>query len=404
MSVVEAVAESSAPSRSDRRRNQCSGVSRPAGPSTWEEALFRVEGDRAFKDRDFHRLDAALTAQAAAARSGGVIDPGGDVVRDAYETIRSKGENMIRRRWSVARRASAVIVMSLGLVSTSAGASSAPPARHVPDVAHVTPGSDYLALGDSVSFGYRESTTVPAPDYSSAANFVGFPEDVASALGLHLANASCPGETSTSFLNASAQSNGCENHVSATGAFAAGGYRSLYPLHVSYTGSQMAYALQYLKAHPRTSLITLMIGANDGFICQEITTDQCASPTELAPVLATVTKNVAIILHRLRVTADFKGQIVLVNYYSTNYSNALASAGSQAINQALDQGAAGFNVEIANGYAAFNQAAQYSAGNSCNAGLLTQLYTSSTMTGCGVHPSVGGQAILAQTVESVVHK
>ena len=308
------------------------------------------------------------------------------------------------RMWSVARRASAVIVLSMGLVNASASASSAPPARHFPDVAQVTPGSYYLALGDSVSFGYREATTVPAPDYSSAANFVGLPEDVAAALGLHLANASCPGETSSSFLSASAQSNGCENHLSATGTLAAGGYRSLYPLHASYAGSQMAYALQYLKAHPRTSLITLMIGANDGFLCQESTTDQCANPTELAPVVATITKNVATILHGLRVTAHFKGQIVLVNYYSTDYSNALTSAGSQAINQALDQGGAGFNVEIANGYNAFSQAAQYSAGNTCNAGLLTQLYTGSTLTGCGVHPSVGGQAILAQTVESVVRK
>ncbi len=325
-------------------------------------------------------------------------------MRDAYGAVSGKGEIMNRRMWSVARRASAVIVMSLVLVSTSASASSRPAARHFPSVAQVTPGTDYLALGDSVSFGYREPTTAPAPVYSSAANFVGFPEDVASALGLHLANASCPGETSSSFLNVNAQSNGCENHLSSTGTFAAGGYRSLYPLHVSYTGSQMAYALQYLKTHPRTSLITLMIGANDGFICQETTTDQCASTAELTPVLATIKKNVATILYGLRVTAHFKGQIVLVNYYSTDYSNVLASAGSQAINQALDQGGTGFNVEIADGYAAFSQAAQYSAGNTCNAGLLTQLYTGSTMTGCGVHPSVGGQAILAQTVESVVRK
>ena len=338
------------------------------------------------------------------ARSGGVIDPRGDVVRDAYEAVTSKGEIMNLRMWSVARRASAVIVMSMGLVSASASASSTPAARHFPSIAHVTPGSDYLALGDSVSFGYREATTVPAPDYSSATNFVGFPEDVAAALGLHLANASCPGETSSSFLNVSAQSNGCENQLSATGGLVAGGYRSLYPLHVSYTGSQMAYALQYLKSHPRTSLITLMIGANDGFVCQEVTTDQCASPTELGPVLATVKKNVTTILHGLRVTAHFKGQIVLVNYYSTDYSNGLASAGSQAINQAMDQGGAGFHVEIADGYAAFSQAAQYAANNTCNAGLLTQLYTGSVMTGCWVHPSVGGQALLAQTVESVVRK
>src|ERR1700722_19115291 len=44
----------------------------------------------------------------------------------------------------------------------------------------ITRGSGYLALGDSVSFGYQEPTVVPAPDYTNAANFVGFPEVIAS--------------------------------------------------------------------------------------------------------------------------------------------------------------------------------------------------------------------------------
>lgn len=315
-----------------------------------------------------------------------------------------KGGNIVKlSKWGTLRRGAATVVLVAALfTSASAGASGIPAKRHGPTVAKVTPGSDYLALGDSVSFGYRESTTAPAPDYSSAANFVGYPEYIAAALGLHLANAACPGETSSSLLNANALSNGCENHSSATATILPGGYRTLYPLHVSYSGSQMAFALQYLRAHPRTSLVTLMIGANDGFICQQTTTDQCTS--ELNSVLTTVTANVHAILHAIRVTAHFEGQIVLVNYYSMNYANALASASSAFLNNAMDAGGTGFNVEIADGYNAFQQAAQYSAGDSCAAGLLTRLFTNAAFTGCGVHPSVGGQAILAQTVESVVKK
>ncbi len=306
--------------------------------------------------------------------------------------------------WLASRRGAATLVLaSVLLTGASAGASSVPTARH-PGLAVATPGSDYLALGDSVSFGYRESTTTPAPDYGSAANFVGFPEYVASALGLHLANAACPGETSSSFLDPSALSNGCENHPSATGTIEPGGYRTIYPLHVRYPGGQMAFALHYLRTHPRTSLVTLMIGANDGFICQQTTADQCVSATELAPVLATVTAHVHTIVRALRLTAHFTGQIVLVNYYATNYANPLDSAASAYLNKALDAGGAGFHVEVADGYGAFEQAAQYSAGDSCAAGLLTRLFTASTFTGCGVHPSVAGQALLAQTVESVVKK
>ncbi len=301
------------------------------------------------------------------------------------------------------RGAAALVLVAVLLTGASAGASNAPTTRH-PGVAVAAPGTDYLALGDSVSFGYRESTTVPAPDYTSAANFVGFPEDVASALGLHLANAACPGETSASFVNASALSNGCENHPSATGTIEPGGYRTLYPLHLGYTGSQMAFALHYLRTHPRTSLVSLMIGANDGFICQQTTADHCVSAAELTPVLASVTANVRTIVRALRTTAHFTGQIVLVNYYATNYADPLVSLASAYLNKALDAGGAGFHVEVADGYGAFEQAAQYSAGDSCAAGLLTRLFSGTTFTGCGVHPSVAGQALLAQAVESVVKK
>jgi hypothetical protein len=71
----------------------------------------------------------------------------------------------------------------------------------------------YLALGDSVAFGYVPPQAVPAPNYSDAHSFVGYPEFLAQRLQERVFNASCPGETAASMLFAGAQSNGCENSV-----------------------------------------------------------------------------------------------------------------------------------------------------------------------------------------------
>src|SRR5881227_3183016 len=76
-----------------------------------------------------------------------------------------------------------------------------------------TPSATYLALGDSVTFGYLESTVVPTPNYSNQAYFRGYPERLAKELHARVVNPSCPGETSASLINAKAPSNGCENAV-----------------------------------------------------------------------------------------------------------------------------------------------------------------------------------------------
>jgi len=263
------------------------------------------------------------------------------------------------------------------------------PQRHAP--VWRTANRDYLALGDSVSFGYREPTTVPAPNYLDATTFVGYPEDVGAALGLKVANAACPGETSLSLIKANVQSNGCENSPGG-----GPGYRTAYPLHVSYSGTQLQYAVHYLTIHPRTRLVTLMIGANDAFLCEETTTDDCAS--ELPAVLKQISENITDILSVIRHDAHYHGQVVIVNYYSLDYSNTADNEGSEALNLAMDSAAQPFHVQIADGFAAFQTAALHSGGNSCTAGLLTQLSTG----GCGVHPSVAGQAVLALAVEEAM--
>src|SRR5215469_7599044 len=55
---------------------------------------------------------------------------------------------------------------------------------------HARDEPSYLALGDSVAFGYRPTSVTPAMGYLNPANFTGYPEDIAKTLRLHLVNAS----------------------------------------------------------------------------------------------------------------------------------------------------------------------------------------------------------------------
>src|SRR5260221_211751 len=92
---------------------------------------------------------------------------------------------------------------------------------------------EYLALGDSVAFGFN-----PLLDRSNADNFIGYPSPVAAALKETLTNPSCPGETSSHFITLAGTDNGC------------GPYRLNFPLHVAYSTSQLDFADGFLQSHP----------------------------------------------------------------------------------------------------------------------------------------------------------
>ena len=181
-------------------------------------------------------------------------------------------------------------------------------------------GRPYLALGDSVSFGF---ITNAGFEYVNPENFIGFPDYVGQTLKLHTSNAACPGETSGSFLSSTAPDDGCRF------------FRSQVPLHVSYTSTQLDFAVSFLKSHPETRLVSIGLGANDVLLLRT----QCADdPTciarELPQVLAAVETNLATILSDLR-AAGFKGIIVVVNYYSVDYSDTNETAITTALNQTL---------------------------------------------------------------------
>jgi lysophospholipase L1-like esterase len=243
----------------------------------------------------------------------------------------------------------------------------------------------YLALGDSVPFGYRGGATSEFPD---ADNFVGYPELAGKELGLDVVNASCPGETTASFLDATAQSNGCEN------SFPTGpGYRTAYPLHVPYAAadqSQLDFAVQELTTTDDVQLVTLMIGANDGFLCQESTADHCTSQPEVQNLAATVQSNVDRILKTVR--EHYDGQIVVVTYYALDYAHPTGSA-TQVLDSSIAQAAQANGADVADGYEAFRAAATKAGGSSIDAGLVLPN---------DVHPTAQGQQLLADAVTDAV--
>lgn len=304
-------------------------------------------------------------------------------------------------RWTA--RAVVVMVCTVGLLAAMSGTALAKkPKHHKPKKPTITPqtaiakGSTYLALGDSVTFGYEEAQVVPAPNYQDASSFLAYPQMLGKELHLSVVNAACPGETTSSLIDTTAQSNGCEN----TPGKGSVGYRTMFPLHVKYTGSQLAFAVSYLKKHHNVRLVSLMIGANDGFVCQETTPDHCASLPEETALASGIEKNVKTILSAIRNKAKYNGQIAIVNYYALNYADTTATGQSGLLNSSIDAAARPFHVEIADGFGELQAAAAHSGGNSCTAGLLTQL--TGAPTPCGIHPSYAGQSLLAQALAKAI--
>jgi lysophospholipase L1-like esterase len=243
-----------------------------------------------------------------------------------------------------------------------------------------------------VAFGYVPPQAVPAPNYSDPDSFVGYPEDVARALHTRVSNASCPGETTASFLVPGAPSNGCENSPGSSI-----GYRTEFPLHVPYRGTQIQYALKYLAVHRHTRLVTINIGANDAFLCQETTADHCASTAELQAVLQEIQANLTTIYTEIRHVAHYHGLLVALTYYSISYSDPAQVAGTEALDSAIASVTEKFGGKVADGFAAFEGPSAAFAGSPCAAGLLIKLPDGT----CNIHPSPAGHLLLARAIEDV---
>lgn len=249
-------------------------------------------------------------------------------------------------------------------------------------------GHPYLALGDSVSFGYN-----PLVDPTNINNFTGWPEIVAQRLNVEDVNSACPGEATGGFLSLTGTDNVCRP------------YRFVFnlPLHVAYATSQIDFATSFLLSHPRTRLVTLMLGANDFFRFQKDHPECVVAPQSvpclllLGGMLATMKANLKTIFSDIRATG-YDGLIVALTYYALDYRDV---SGALAFNAQMTAAAADHGVVVADGLGAWKATALAAGGSSCAAGLLIPL-PASLGGGCDVHPTPKGRDLLAGAVINAI--
>lgn len=245
----------------------------------------------------------------------------------------------------------------------------------------------YLALGDSVPYGWD---VVTQPDTSPPDAHVGYPEVLGQRSPLVVTNASCPGETSTSFVDATAPFNNCDVVRTYIGLKADWG-----------AATQLEYAVAFLTAHPDTGLVTLQMGANDVMDCQNDPVDGC-TPAEFAGVLSTIAQNYVISLATMRATG-YDGPIALMSYYVLDYADptwvAVGQAWAGMLQSIADSGAFG-DVVVANGYGAFERLAADHDGDPCAAGLI--LPQEGEPDPCNIHPTPFGDQALFHALHRAI--
>lgn len=224
-----------------------------------------------------------------------------------------------------------------------------------------------LSLGDSITFGYDPHANLHDP--SSMSNY---PDLVAARLGLRLINAACPGEATGGFLSPTGIDNGCR------------GYRASFPLHVSYSGTQFAFAQAELRADVHSMrLVTVALGVND--LLRE--------HGDVTPeVFANVTANLITTLIGLRATG-YTGAIVIVNAYAFHYDGS-APAPFERLDDAIAVAARVGGASLADAYGAFEGRAMDAGGSDCAAGLVIPMAPGR----CDIHPTAAGDQVLAEAV------
>jgi lysophospholipase L1-like esterase len=167
------------------------------------------------------------------------------------------------------------------------------------------PQTAYLALGDSLAFGYSQAKFNSLyPEENPADYDTGYVDDFGHVLALlhrnlQIVNDGCPGETTESFIHGPCA------------------YQLAFPLHHSYSGSQLSDALAYLGAHPGSvDPITIDIGANDTLgLLDSCNEEQACILAGLPGLLEHLAGNMGLILSRLRAAAPW-AQIIVLGLYN----------------------------------------------------------------------------------------
>ncbi len=216
--------------------------------------------------------------------------------------------------------ASTAIILLLVFVSPiTASAASTSAGR-------VGPKAIYLALGDSLAFGFQ-----PNNDFTH-----GYADDVFHDLQSHgvtqYVNLACSGETTVTMI-----AGGCPTAL-------------VIPRKFPYLGSQLQAAVNFLSAHRgQVSPVTLDIGVNEFLETLTVNGFNCAvNTTGTQQILAQVDFNLTHIIlpaltNAMRVNGQMSGDLFLLNYYDP-FANQCPNFAPflQEFNQHLAADAAGF--------------------------------------------------------------
>lgn len=231
----------------------------------------------------------------------------------------------------------------------------------------------YLALGDSLAFGYQ-----PDFDFSD-----GYAAQVFGALQktgvTDLVNYACAGESTTTFI---------QGHCIARVA-----------KHIEYTGPQLDAATTFIAQHRgAVSPVTLELGSNDVLPDFDITTCTAApsSDADLATLDADLTQT---ILPRLQAAITAAGgpatnSLLLLNYYNPFVKacpNSVAFA--HLLNDHLAADAAQLKVPLVDVYSAFG-GDDHMADHICE-----WTWVCDAQFDHDVHPTTAGYGVIAQAIE-----
>jgi lysophospholipase L1-like esterase len=232
------------------------------------------------------------------------------------------------------------------------------------------PKSFYLALGDSLAFGYQQGKFLANyPAEKPSAFTTGYVDDFSTMLraidpGIETVNFGCPGETTASFIGGPCA------------------YQTAFHLHDAYPGAQLAAALDFLHSHRgQVSPITIDLGANDVNACN-------FAQACVTAAIATVAKNMGAIMGAIRAQAP-SAEIIVMEYYNPYAAvDSTTNTAAEALNSALASDAAAVRGRLADAFTPFNLAAA-EPGTLCTLTLFcTALHD--------IHASDAGYMVIAQ--------
>jgi lysophospholipase L1-like esterase len=239
------------------------------------------------------------------------------------------------------------------------------------------PKQHYLALGDSLAFGFQ-----PNGDFTH-----GYVNDLFNDLQQNgtkdVKDLGCPGESSITFINGSC------------------------PFAPAGTPAQLAAAVVFLKANPgKVSPVTLDIGSNDVLRDTTITSSGCTiNQTQFDADLAKLDTNLTMtilpaLLGALTVKGKVTGSIVMMNYYDP-LQNVCPNTvpDTQTLNQHLAADVGGFGT-IVDVFGAFGGAGVPNP-NICTYTWFTLGCPTSTQPP-DIHPTDLGYSVIANTFAAAI--